>query len=240
MRFIRESDGWSGKKRESWGKYMAKIEDWLQDSLMKIDEGSYQYRKPKSLDAKQYGLWQSFHFATRLKLDGADYFCRQALGAASMPDDRGLPLLAHRQLEWYLGAFFFELVSAYDTLLQELNIVYAYDLALKPEDVRWDKIKHKLPKKLAKYMEEEWEKDWFYEVRSQRHMATNRYVVPLASSKAGFGEEPLDYGEHEVSIFCIDKTGNTKLKYIHVCVEYLKNMVRYISSVWTKMAPEFQ
>ena len=84
---------------------MAEIEDWIQDPLK-----SCKLKSPK--DDRQNGLWYSFHFATRLKLDGADYFCRQALGAASMPYDLGLPLLAHRLLEWYLDAFFFELMAA--------------------------------------------------------------------------------------------------------------------------------
>ena len=84
-------------------------------------------RRPRELklpDREPNQRWQSFHSATRLKLDGADFFCRQVLGAASMPDDLGLPLLAHRLLRWYLDAFFFELLSAYDTLLQELGVVY--------------------------------------------------------------------------------------------------------------------
>jgi hypothetical protein len=220
---------------------MSDVEDWLQDPLRKIENGSYKRRKLKNpQDDKQNDLWWSFHFATRLKLDGADHFCRQALGAASMPDEQGLPLLAHRQVEWYLGAFFFELVSAYDTLLQELNIVYAYDSALKPEDVRWDSIKQKLPKKLAKHMEEEWEKDWFYEVRSHRNLAAHHYVTPLGSSRATVGDEPLNYREHTVHIYCIDKTGNIKSKDINVCIHYLTQMVRYINRVWEEMAQEFQ
>ena len=115
---------------------MAEIEDWLQDPLRKIENGTYKTRKLKAPKDNQNGLWFSFHFATRLKLDGADFFCRQALGAASMSDAWGLPLLAHRQLKWNLEAFFFELMSAYDTLLQELNIVYAYDSECKPWHVR--------------------------------------------------------------------------------------------------------
>ncbi|GAH63495.1 unnamed protein product, partial [marine sediment metagenome] len=80
-------------------------EDWLRDPLRKIENGSYKRRKLKNLqDDKQNDLWWNFHFATRLKLDGADYFCRQLLGAASRPDELGLPLLAHRQLKWYLDA----------------------------------------------------------------------------------------------------------------------------------------
>lgn len=138
---------------------MSEVEDWLQDPLRKIESGSYKSRKLKSTNERQNDLWHSFHFATRLKLDGADFFCRQAVGAASMPNDLGLPLLAHRQTEWYLEAFFFELMSAYDTLLQELNIVYAYDLALKPEDVRWrdekkTKFMENLPEKVFNSIKE--------------------------------------------------------------------------------------
>ena len=104
------------------------MNDWLEDPLMFLKEGSLSYRQPKSLVADAYREWKSFHFSTRLKLEAADHFCRLALGAASMPYDLGLPLLAFRQTKWYLDAFFFELMSAYDTLLQEMNILYAINL----------------------------------------------------------------------------------------------------------------
>ena len=67
-------------------------EDWLEDPL---SEKGRNYRKLKNPNKGQ-DLWKSFHFSTRLKLDAADYFCRQLLGAASMPDNLGLPLLAYR------------------------------------------------------------------------------------------------------------------------------------------------
>jgi len=218
---------------------MSLDEDWLEDPLRRIENDSYKFRELKSND-KQNGLWRSFHFATRLKLDGADHFCRQVLGAASMPDDLGLPLLAHRQLKWYLDAFFFELMSACDTLLQELNIVYAYDLGLKPEDVLLGKIKGKLPKILAEYMEKERGKAWFDKVRRYRNVATHHYLVPTGSGKAGWGDKPLDYATYQVFMHYLDNVGNVKDEEISVCKDYLKNMVRYISSVWEKMAQEFQ
>ncbi|GAJ21203.1 unnamed protein product, partial [marine sediment metagenome] len=197
-------------------------------------------RKLKSPeDEKQNDSWWSFHFATRLKLDGADYFCRQVLGAASMPDYLGLPLLAHRQLTWHLDAFFFELMSACDTLLQELNIVYAYDLGLKPREVRWEKIQPKLPKELVKYMEEEWEKARLEKIRKYRNMATHHYRVPTGSGQAGWGDKPLDYSTHNVYIYYLDDTGDLQQENISVCTEYLKNMVRYISGVWKEMAQKF-
>jgi len=216
-------------------------EDWLQDPLM---EGYYQLRKSKSLDDRQNDLWQSFHFSTRLKLDAADYFCRQVLGAASMPDELGLPLLAHRQLKWYLDAFFLELVSAYDTLLQELNIVYAHDLGLKPKQVRWDTkkgrlLKDKLPEKLLGYMETERTKEWFKNVRQYRNMAAHQSYLPSGWMKAGWGDKPWDYAEHEVSIYYIDDTGEAKEEKISVCPTYLKNMVEHVHQVWQEMAQEF-
>jgi hypothetical protein len=56
-------------------------------------------------------------------MDGANFFLRNALGAASTFDRMGLPLLGHRMIEWYLGAFFFELLSAFDSLLHELGTI---------------------------------------------------------------------------------------------------------------------
>ncbi len=220
--------------------------DWLEDPLRKIENGSYQFCKLKSLDDRQNDLWRSFHFSTRLKLDAADYFCRQVLGAASMPDYLGLPLLANRQLKWYLDAFFFELMSACDTLLQELNIVYAHDLGLKPKQVRWDNtpkgklLKDKLPEKLLEYMETGRTKEWFKDVRQYRNMAAHIHYVPTISIQTGWGDKPWDYVEHEMSICYVDDTGKLKEERIGACPTYLKNMVRHIQQVWKEMAQEFQ
>ena len=207
-------------------------EDWLEDPIKS--------RRLKSANDKQNGLWHSFHFSTRLKLDGADHFCRQVLGAASMPYDLGLPLLAHRQLKWNLDAFFFELMSANDILLQELNIIFAYDLGLKSKDVYWDKIKDKLPQKVAKCMDEERKKEWFDKIRNKyRNTTTHHRRVPTSSTKTWWGSNSLD-SSHHVYMHYRDKEGNPKREEIGVCKDYLNNMVRYINSVWEMMAQEFQ
>lgn len=229
---------------------MSEVEDWLQDPLMEIGKGRYDYHKLNSLDDKQNRLWQGFHFSTRLKLDAADHFCRQVLGAASMPDDLGLPLLAHRQLEWYLDALFFELMSAYETLLQELNIVYAYDLGLKPKQVRWAKqdakeskflklLRTKSPK-LVDYMEKEWGEEWFKKVRQYRNMATHHSHLWTGWEKGGWGDKPWDYNEYGLSIYYLDDAQELKEEKVSVCTDYLKKMVRHIHQVWEKMAQEFE
>ena len=78
------------------------MDDWLKDPLMFLKEGSLSYRTPKSLAIGACQKWKSFHFSTRLKLEGADHFCRLVFGASSMPYELGLPLLAFKQAKWYL------------------------------------------------------------------------------------------------------------------------------------------
>lgn len=157
-----------------------------------------------------------------------------------MPDDLGLPLLAHRQIEWNLEAFYFELMSAYDTLLQELNIIYAYDLKLNPEDVRWnDKKSNRYMKKLLENilqkMTDEREKDWFKKVRWYRNTATHHYTVPLSSGKTWAGN-PINYSDHRILMQYSDEEGKYQPEDIVICKEYLKYMVLFISSIWQRMA----
>ncbi len=222
---------------------MPEIEDWLQDPLRKIESGSYKSRKLKSLNDRQNDLWQSFHFSTRLKLDGVDHFCRQVIGAASMPYDLGLPLLAHRQLKWYLDAFFFELTSAYETLLQELNIVYAYDLGLEPKQIRWDTEKDKLtkvelPEKLLDYMRKERKKDWFKNVYKYRNMAAHHHYIPTGSTTGWTGKK-TSWDYHKVSISYLDDTGKPIVERIEECPKYLMRLAEHIQQVWQEMAQEF-
>lgn len=219
---------------------MSSYEDWLQDHLVKISKGSYKYRKLKNSTDKQNKSWQSFHFSTRLKLDGADHFCRQALGAASRPDGLGLPLLAHRQLEWYLDAFFFELMSAYDTLLQELNIVYANDLGLTVEQVRWPAIKDKLPETLLEYMDKERKEKWFRKLHQHRNRGAHHRQIPTSSWTVGWGDKPWHYAEHAINILYVDPdTEKLQVEKVNVCSDYLGEMVEHIYQVWQKMAPSF-
>jgi len=197
--------------------------DWLQDPLMENNN----YRKLKSHNTEQYKDWRLFHYTTRLKLNGANFFCTKVIDIARTSED---------ELEWYLDAFFFELMAACDTLLQELNTVYAYDLQLKLEAVRWNKIKGKLPNELVKYMEEERRKDWFCEVQWYRNTTTHHYRIPKTSSRRHDSLHSASY----VGLQYINKEGEIEIKEISICKDYLSNMVNYISSVWGMMAQEFE
>ena len=208
-------------------------EDWLKDPIKS--------RKLKSPDEKRNDLRQIFHFSTRLKLNAAEHFCRQVLGAASMSYDFGLPLLAFSQLKWYLDAFFFEIISAYDTLLQELNVVY--DMGLKPKQVRWanrgtkeSKFLSLLKAKSSKvfdYMEKERKEEWFENVRQYRNMAAHHHYVPTDSLIMG-------YDKPQIYIWYLDDSGNLKREEISKCKTYLESMVGHIHQVWQEMTQEFE
>lgn len=211
---------------------MPNSEDWLKDPLAEIGKGSYKPRQLKSpKDEKQCRAWRLFHYSTRLKLNGAKFFCTKVIDIARTSEEA--------QLEWYLDAFFFELMAACDTLLQELNTIYAYDLGLEPKEVRWNKIKGKLPNELVKYVEEERRKDWFCEVQWYRNTTTHHYRIPKSRTKTWWGHDSL-HSTYYVSLQYIDKEGKIKIKEISICKDYLSNMVNYISSVWGKMAQEFE
>lgn len=215
------------------------MEDWLSDPLMVFDrsKGCLTYRKP-NIDDAQTREWQSSHFATRVKLEGAVYFCRQLLGAASLHIDLGLSLLAHRQREWYLAAFFFELCSAYDTLLQEINILYRYGLSRR--EVEWKAVKPKLPKTLADIMGRERATDWFKKMHWYRNRATHHTLIPMGESAAGWGEQTWDMNMHEAMIFYIDEqTNEAREENITVCKEYLNKMLEHIHNVWNEMGQRF-
>jgi len=207
---------------------------------MILQEGSLSYRQPKSLGADACREWKSFHFSTRLKLEAADHFCRLALGAASMPYDIGLPLLAFRQTKWYLDAFFFELMSAHDTLLQEMNVVYAINLDM--GKVKWTSIrnKNKLPDTVVRLMENERKAEWFKKLNWYRNTATHHAYVPTDWEKGGMGEMPWHYDHHKVQLWYFDvDASQLKQESIKVCPDYLKEMIGHIHAVWAEMAKEF-
>lgn len=129
-------------------------------------------------------------------------------------------------------------MSAYDTLLQEINVVYAVNLDMK--EVKWSAVKDKLPTALVDLMEKEWKAEWFKRLRWYRNTATHRMYLPTGASTGGYGETPRDYGYHYVRLFYVDTDANEwRLEDIKVCPDYLKRMIEHIRAVWGKMAEEF-
>ena len=149
-----------------------------------------------------------------------------------MTYDFGLPGLAYSQIKWYLDAYFFELMSAYDTLLQELNVFYEINRDI--EAVRWSSIKGKLPDPLKDLMESGRNAAWFKRLRSYRNTATHHAYIPTGASRGMYD----DY--HDLTIWHFDTdTKQWKPENIKDCSGYLKEMAKHIRAVWGKMAEEF-
>jgi hypothetical protein len=156
-----------------------------------------------------------------------------------MPYEMGLPLLAFRQTKWYLDAFFFELVSAYDTLLQELNVLCAINLDM--EKVNWSSIRTRLPTPLVDLMEKERGAEWFKKVHWYRNRATHHMYIPGGWGKGGWGEMPWDYDHHQVKLTYFDTDAKEgREEDIRVCSDYLKKMTEHIHTLWCKMAKDFE
>jgi hypothetical protein len=213
-------------------------EDWLADPLMIINEGSFKYKEKEPID-DSYNLWKSFHFSTRIKLQGADYFLRQLLGTTSMPDNLGLKLLSYNFRQWYLDAFFFELLAAYECLFQELNAIY--ECGIKINDRHFlSKVKPKLNADLINILDIERNKDWFKKVQWYRNSVSHRARIPTDDSTTYVeGTPSWHYHHYEVSINYFDEAVNKyKSENIKVCELYLKNMLDHINIVWNKIGEQ--
>jgi len=209
-------------------------EDWLADPLMTIGKGSFAYLPADKINEKAYHLWRSFHFNTRLKLDGSDFFLRQLKSSICRPDWLGLPHLAYNFRQWYLDAFFFELMSAYESVVQELNAIFECGGKMTDPYLR-SEVEKKAPRDLVALMKEEREKDWFKKLRLYRNSVSHIGRTP-SDDVAGWGGRLWHYDTYEVYIYYYDeKTEKFEQEKIDVCENYFRNMLDHITTIWQKI-----
>ena len=79
----------------------------------------------------------------------------------------------------------------------------------------------------------------FKKIQKFRNTSTHHYTVPLSSGKSWAGC-PINYSEFDISMQYFDEEGNYKPEDIKLCIEYLRNMVMYICSIWEHIAEEFR
>jgi len=217
--------------------------DWLKDPLVSI-KTEYKYLIAKDIGDEQRKACRTFHYATRLHLEGAEHFLRLVLGVTAIPDGIGLPGYAYKQQKWYLGAFISRLMSAYYTICQELNAVYNYGEGIKPQKVDWDYIKGHLPRPVSEYMSSEYNEQWFKDVRSLRGMDIHQAYIPTNSSSTFVQSiddtsDPLFFENYKVEIPFYDESEESwRFEPINVCLTYLQNMVEYMRRVWSFIAED--
>lgn len=216
------------------------MEDWLHDPLWKVSRGSEVHRF-SSLDGVAQRNWEAQHGSTRLKLDGAAYHYRMAQGSSSLvpPYDR-MGMYA-RLKRWHLDSFFFELMSSFDSMLQEVNLRYQVGIPI--DDVWWsdhkktkDKFRNKIPAELFELIDKEWKADWFVRVCEYRNMVTHRFLLPTSEFWGESGpapDLPRDKADsHEVNMLLKDRQGKFIEEPIEKCEEYLSLMAQLIAKAW--------
>lgn len=215
------------------------VTGWLEDALIAVPWDEEELHSMDLTEDEQRRLrnWRSFHLSTKFKLEAADYFCRLILGLASMPDMRATDFV-NTLISWHLDAFFYELMSAYGVLLQELNT--ACRVGLKVPDVKWKALRSKLPCSVRKLMEDEWKANWFKKLRSCRNTATHHQLIPVGTVCIRRIGDP-NWEAHKTSMYYPDwSTGSYKGIDISVCRDYFEKMLAHIRGIWRKMAEEFQ
>ena len=216
---------------------MANNEDWLNDPLMKIgySKSIFKYLPTNKVNEEVWDIWTSYHFTTRLKLNGADYFLRQLYGLTIRPAQLGLPNLAFNLRHWYLDAFFFELMSAYDVLIQELNVIYECGIDSDDSQIL-RKVKQKLPEDLRNIIENERKKDWFKRLQQYRNTVSHRSHTPSSSGLITWGHKKWRYSDYQDNIWYFDRQSREwKYEDSKECKNYFDSMTDYICTIWTKM-----
>jgi hypothetical protein len=213
--------------------------DWLEDLLKKDADGKLENKKIIGGIDQRQRQWESFHYATRLKIEGAIFYCRNILGLVEIPDELGTPSLAYHLTEWYTEAFFHQLMSMFDTLLQEINIVY--QLGYKSTKVRYqnESFRDSIPASLKQSISSTFETDWFTKIRNYRNTSTHIYKVPLSSGVTFMGNL-ANYTEHQVKLVYSDQNDNLKTEEIKIILEYLKHMIMFTQDIWQIMSSNFE
>jgi len=100
------------------------------------------------------------------------------------------------QFHWHIRAFFWELVSSFDVILQWEN--YRYELGIQENDVKWDRISEKVGKakkdqldwnRQYAILEDAWNSDWFFEIRQYRNFAHRAFISINAEYNGFYGKE---------------------------------------------------
>ncbi|MCX6013801.1 MAG: hypothetical protein NTV30_10485 [Chloroflexi bacterium] len=213
--------------------------DWLEDPLMDIKR-SYIVSRPKHLDSQLSSKLEKYHWATRVKLEASDYFCRQIMGASSMSIDLGLYKMAQRLIIWHLDAFYFEMSATNKILMQELNIFYGNKDRLEPIYVNWDSIKKRfndrLPERLIVYIDSTIKENWFKKIHWFNDAST-QYISIAGRGVPTETNSRTKIWDWEQYINYIDPdTGETKEENVIQCFVFLKNMIEYVTRVWHEMS----
>jgi len=155
------------------------------------------FKKLPWLEEQEQNNWEVFHRTARSKIEAAAHFWALIIGMTKLQHVDLSMFNADTALNWYLDVFFYELVSTFDVLLQEMNVVYECGLAA--EEVSWEGMKDKQgmtvllqtkAPELHKLVAGEYGGEVFRDIRRcWRNIAAHRHHISKVSCASGWGGE---------------------------------------------------
>ncbi len=144
----------------------------------------------------------------------------------------------YNRFSYSLRAFFWELTSAFDTLLQHIN--RKYELGLDQRDVLWDTVSKELSqrkehKKLLRRLAKGYNSTWFTEVREYRNFAHRGTVF---TEIYWFRPDPVDPADRDTAtsavgilLLAIGGGGRGSGEPIAMCKDYGSKVQTFIHEV---------
>lgn len=219
---------------QSWTEKYYLIEDPLYSASVK----TAQFKRFAHLDDREQNNWEVFHWSARSKLEAAVYFYSQVQGWASPSPAWRWRYEPTAFLDWYLDAFFYELVSVFDVLLQEINVVYR--CGLNTDEVRWLSTNgtrgiRELLKgeddKLQELISSAYEHNVFVDLRKWRNITAHRHRIPKARLAMGRGDELLP----KTTITTIKDPSTSEDFGISKLREYVNFIADLVTGAWRQL-----
>lgn len=212
----------------------------LRDIQSKVDEGT-------SLALHN---WAVFHWSTRFKLESADYHAKvlRHIHRASLNDEEDA--VHYRLRHWQFGELFFQLSGAFDTLLQEINVLNM--MGLDSENVDWETLSKKTKErqfrslKTVRFLKRHWDDRWLVEIRMFRNASAHRNYIPFVSTKGLVGHPP-PWGRFECHIIwrglkndkVVEAHKDDARQLPQVCEDYYASAFGTITECWRLMSEKW-
>jgi len=152
---------------------------------------NFKYLVTSKMNASEKGWFVQFHDRVKFRLDAAKYFFTKLKELEMKAGSLVGPGINRNDVEFDLDAFLYEVVGAFEPLLQEINIAFKLNLEL--QNVEISTIITKLPtgsqvkNKLGRLDGDT--EGWFWKLREYRNHSAHRKIIGFYLIKIMGGEE---------------------------------------------------
>ena len=195
------------------------------------------------------------HKRVQFKLWAAKYFLSKLVKLEKDSGSIAYPSVKE-EADLYLDAFLYEVIGAFDTLLQEINIAFECNLDI--EDVKMDTVIPKMPngskvlEKLGRLNGDS--NGWFWKLREYRNHSAHRSVISLYSTGTVRAKPTESTDDPRIRHLEVDRitatyliddprdidSGKSEQEVIPYCSKSINNMANLITEIYEKCVNEIK